>query len=215
VHAEEKAAKKFRWPWEQPKAEKIVKKTSDSEDEEDGGGSGNDPNNKSLDSELALRLKPRGKRNVKNLKLSSQKFAYNKTHGYIYSVDKPNLVFGVMEGENGLNEVFLQKKSEENINQRWLLRPSGVFLLKGRNNMALTVKLPPIEVANIDLIADDDEEKARKHNRPFYNETSIVIQPLVEVEHGNAHQRFFVDENTGFIYAFAVSDMLNIGEFMI
>ncbi len=149
------------------------------------------------------------------MKLSSQKFAYNKTHGYIYSVEKPNFVFGVMDGENGLNEVFLQKKSEENINQRWLLKPNGVFLLKGRNNMALTVKLPPIEMANIDLIADDDEEKARKHYKPFYNETSIVIQPLVEVDNGNAHQRFYVDEHIGFIYAFATSDFLNIGEFYL
>ena len=233
-------AKKFRWPWEQINLSKSVecaahgnhsspersrttlhrhKSAEDSAPVETGAAAASASLKDSFDPELAERLRPlRGatKKSAKNARLSSQKFAYNRAHGYIYCAEHPSLVLGVLEGDNGLNEVFLQKKSEDNINQRWLLKPNGVFLLKGRANMALTVKLPPIESAKIDLLAHDEEEEQEQEQaekrrlQSIYANAAIVLQPLVDFENGNAHQKFYVDEKIGFIYAFATSDIYNI-----
>lgn len=231
IKVDAKQANKFRWPWEifdSRKSQDEHRKSSHGDDNDWSDTEGKNGDNlrdslnttRSFDPELADKLKPRAKKGAKNVKFSGQKFAYNKQQGYIYCIDAPNLVFGVADGENGLNEVYLMRKSEDNINQRWLLKENGVFLLKGRANMALTVKLPAIESVETDLNADEEEDdddqdvqvgsSRRKKKASIYSNFSLVLQQLVDFENGNAHQRFFVDDVIGFIYAFAVSDPTNI-----
>lgn len=65
---------------------------------------------KAYDEELYEKFKPKPRKSVKNLKLISQKFAFNKTQGFIYSTEFPNLVFGVSDVENNQSEVYLMKK---------------------------------------------------------------------------------------------------------
>jgi hypothetical protein len=66
---------------------------------------------KSFDNDMHERFRTKSKRTAKNAKLSSQKFAYDKKYGFIYSIDNPNLVFGVVDIDNNLNEVFSNEKS--------------------------------------------------------------------------------------------------------
>ncbi len=203
---DELETKKFRWPWDTN--QKADQNQASNENGEATKSNEADVNNNKSSIDESL-LKPNPKKHVKNVRLSMQKFAYNKTLGYIYNIDNPNLVFGIHDGENGLNEVFLMKKNDDNINQRWILKSNGNFLLKGRSNMALTVKLPPIESSNIKLNSDDNDEESNSLES-IYSNASLVIQPLVDFENGNAHQIWFIDEEIGFIYAFATSEFSNI-----
>ena len=168
--------------------------------------------------QLRAKFKPRPKKPQKNIKLASQKFAYNKTSGYIYSMENPNLVFGVSDVENSVNEVFLMRKSEENINQRWIFKPNGAIVSKTRPNLALTVKLPALENIDVDLNErlDDLDPKAQEALRreTIMSQCSITLQQFIDVENGNAHQKWRMDESIGFIYAFA-ADSRNIGEYFV
>ena len=158
------------------------------------------------------------------MKLNSQKFSFNKDTGYISSMDNPNLVFTVSEVDSNLNEVFLNKKNDDNINQRWQLRTNGFITSKSRPNMVLSIKLVSFESVNSQhplnkdaaaadeadaKVADAKNSKNNKNNKSIHVESSIVLQPIIDGETGNAHQRWKVDEHIGFIYAFA-ADARNI-----
>ena len=167
---------------------------------------------KSQDNDLRERFKPRPKKPLKNVKLASQKFAYSKSNGYIYSMDNPNLVFGVSDAENNLNELYLMRKNEDNLNQRWVFKSNGTITSKTRPNLVLTVKLPSLESADIDLT--DKPEELEQKTKSILGESSIILQPYIDSENGNAHQKWSVDEKIGFIKAFA-TEKLNIGKLLL
>jgi hypothetical protein len=198
-----KQSEKFQWPWE---SGELVKSKSLDEDKED-----NRPSvdlNDSLDARYSLKS-PR--KSPKNMKLSSQKFAYNKNTGFIYCIDQPSLVLAVGEVVNNTSEVFLQKKSDDNINQRWIYRSDdGLILSKARLNFALTIKMPPLietaETTTTQLNGDAGDSLEEKTAPSILTNSLITIQPLVDFEHGNAHQKWLLDE-FGFVYAFQTSQL--------
>jgi hypothetical protein len=107
------------------------------------------------------------------------------------------------------------KKVDDNVNQRWIYKDSR-FISKARTNLALTVKLPQIESVDIDLNTLEEEKENLLTGNQLYkksinNEASIILQPLIDSDYGNAHQRWFMDEDIGFIYAFATQEEKNIG----
>ena len=175
---------------------------------------------KSLDADMHERFRTKSKRTTKNAKLSSQKFAYERQKGFIYCIDNPNLVFGVLESESSISEVFLMKKVDDNINQRWIYKLDGTFVSKSRPNMVLTVKLPLLENVDIDLNSIEDEKDnslltgSQLYKKSIHNEASIILQPLIDADYGNAHQKWHIDEAIGFIYAFATQEEKNIGLFL-
>ncbi|CAF0796043.1 unnamed protein product [Brachionus calyciflorus] len=199
-------SQKFRWPWEvviNKSMEGVFEKKNDDPDADLENKQDGDVRN-SIDQQLSDRFKPKPRKSVKNRKLSSQKFAYNKTNGFIYNIDNPNYVFGVQDVENNQSEVILMKRNEDNINQRWTYRPDGTIALKARSTLVLTVKLPPIETSDIDINLLDTD--------PYFMQKSIIlgsqitVQQLIDFENGNSHQKWFIDEDIGFIYSFATSD---------
>lgn len=213
-------AKKFRWPWEKivnKSMEGIFEKPPDENDSDEENEHENDERqnkefmvstSKSYDNDLLDKFKARPKRSPKNIKLSSQKFAYNKNNGFIYSIDNPNLVFGIIDAEANLIEVVLMKRNDDNVNQRWIYKQNGAIISKARSNMALSIKLPFIDMVDIDLYTIESEEK--RHIKRILNEASIVLQPYIESEFGNANQRWLIDDSIGFIYAFSVENEMNI-----
>lgn len=164
---------------------------------------------KSYDQEINERFKPKARKSLKNLKLNSQKFAFNKTHGFIQCMDNPNLVFGLLEIENNQSEVVLMRKSEDNVNQRWIYKSNGVIFSRARPNLVLTARITALENAQIDINSIENQEDFFK--RSIIQNSQITVQPLIDFENGNVHQKWFIDENIGFIYAFATSDEKNIG----
>ncbi|RNA38972.1 Doublecortin domain-containing 5 [Brachionus plicatilis] len=181
----------------------FEKKTEENEHQEENGNAEGLSKSQSFDQELGERFKPKPRRSIKNRKYSSQKFAYNKIQGFIYSIDNPNYVFGVHDVENTQSEVILMKKNEDNINQRWIYRPDGTFACKARSTLVLTVKIPPIENNDIDInLLETDSNYMQKS---IIKGSQITVQQLVDFENGNAHQKWMVDEEIGFIYAFATN----------
>ena len=170
--------------------------------------------NKSIDQELHERFKPKAKKSPKNIKLTSQKFGFDKKNGFIYCLDNPQMVFGVLDADTNLNEVFLVRKSDDSVNQRWHYKPNGIIISKARSNMVLTVKLASIEEADIELnLKEEDDDKLINIKPPKKNlhaGASIILQPLIDTDFGNAHQRWFIDDSIGFIYAFATSEEKSI-----
>ncbi len=167
---------------------------------------------RSYDQELRQKFKPRTKKQPKNIKLNSQKFGINKTSGQIFSLTNQNLVLGISETDNNCNEVFLTKKNEENIHQKWIFKQNGIIFSKAKPNMVLSVRLPSLSNFNVDLNQKDDEKfnLLINDNKSIYHETSLVIQPFVENDYGNANQRWRIDEFIGFIYAFNTGEQRNI-----
>lgn len=197
---------KFRWPWEvvvNKSMESVFEKKKEENDDTDGLSK-----SQSIDQELSERFKPKPRRNIKNRKYSSQKFAYNKVQGFIYSIDNPNFVFGVNDIENTQSEVILMKKNEDNINQRWIYRSDGTFACKARSSFVLTVKIPPIENSDIDINLFETDPKYMQ--KSIIKGSQITLQPFIDFENGNAHQKWMIDEEIGFIYAFATNTE-NIG----
>lgn len=121
--------------------------------------------------------------------------------GFIYSVECPHLVLGVTDTDNSLIEVILMKKNVENSLQRWVYTDTGSFVLKCRQNLALTVKIPPFE--NVDLSLTRKDNMDFLSSAPIVNESPLILQSLIETENGNANQKWFVEENVGLIFAFA------------
>jgi hypothetical protein len=167
---------------------------------------------RSYDQELRRKFKPRPKKQQKNVKLNSQKFGINKTSGLIFSLTNQNLVLAISDMDNNSNEVFLTKKNEENIHQKWIFKQNGIIFSKAKPNMVLSVKLPSLNNFNIDLNQKDDEKfnLLINDNKSIYHETPLVIQPFVENDYGNANQRWRIDEYIGFIYAFNSSEQRNV-----
>ena len=93
------------------------------------------------------------------------------------------------------------KKSVDNPLQRWVYTDSGSFVLKCRENLALTVKMPVLE--NVDISLTRKDNLAFMSSAPIVNESQLILQNVIETEHGNAHQKWFIEENVGFIFAFA------------
>ena len=225
-------AKKFRWPWENianKSMEGIFNKKPDDKTNSNNKNDDDEENDnqdlisvrdslsarKSFDNDMHERFRSKSKRTAKNAKLSSQKFAYDKRNGFIYSIDNPSLVFGVLDVTSKRNEVFLMKKLDDDINQRWIFKDS-MFMSKARPNMVLTVKLPKIENVDIDLNTLEEEKENlltgnQAYQKSVHNEASLVLQTLVDADFGNAHQVWYMDEDIGFIYAFAAPDKMNIG----
>ena len=167
---------------------------------------------RSYDQELRQKFKPRPKKQPKNIKLNSQKFGINKTSGQIFSLTNQNLVLAISDTDNNSNEVFLTKKNEENIYQKWIFKQNGIIFSKAKPNMVLSVKLPSLSNFNIDLNQKDDEKfnLLINDNKSIYHETPLVILPFVETDYGNANQRWRIDEYIGFIYAFNTSEQRNV-----
>ncbi len=157
--------------------------------------------------------RPKTKRSHRNIKLSSQKFAFS--NGFIYCVDYPSYVLGVLDTENNFQvEVFLMKKSEENPNQRWIYaRSSNQILLKVRPSLALSVKVPQLDcVETLDISSDSDFLANNPIlNKTLLNEPAVILQPTVETDYGNAYQKWFIDETIGLIYPFLPPNGLEIG----
>lgn len=186
----------------------FEKKTEDNENQEENGETERLSKSQSFDQEFSERFKPKPRKNIKNRKYSSQKFAYNKVQGFIYSIDNPNYVFGVHDVENTQSEVVLMKKSEDNINQRWIYRQDGTIACKAKSTLVLTVKIPPIENSNIDINLFETDPKYME--KSILKGAQISVQQFVDFENGNANQKWLIDEEIGFIYAFATNPE-NIG----
>ena len=220
----------LRWPWEHiahKSMEGVFSKKAEEQKNEEEAFENTDlisvrdslsarSTKKSFDADMHERFRTKTKRTAKNAKLSSQKFAFEKKNGYIYCIDNPNLVFGVLDNENGINEVFLMKKVDDNVNQRWIYKPDGTFVSKSRSNMVLTVKLPLIENVDIDLNLIEEEKEntltgSQLYKKSINNEAAIILQPLIDSDYGNAHQKWHIDETIGFIYAFSAQEEKNIG----
>lgn len=213
-------AKKFRWPWEKfvnksienlvdaSHTEDQLTKSQQQDDVRESMDTtrSNDPGTNEL---LSERFKPRVKRKAKNVKLSSQKFAYNKANGYIYSVESPHLALTCVDLDNNLSEIVLMKKNDDNVNQKWTYKAEqGLIVAKARSQLCLTVRLPALENLSIDLT--DKQVLNKLNTNSIYNQATIVLQPIIDAVYGNAHQRWYIDEHIGFIYAFASSNEKNV-----
>lgn len=120
-------------------------------------------------------------------------------------------MFTVGDVEASVCEVFLAKKNEDNINQRWIYNEeNGCIFSKARSNLCLTVKLPSLESSNFN-INEPQEDQINDNETSILNQSAITIQTFVNFENGNSHQKWYIDESLGFIYAFATSQQKNTG----
>lgn len=126
-------------------------------------------------------------------------------------------------------EVFLARRNDDSINQRWVYRPDqGLIVSRARqassllsnaagatNNalLCLTVRLPPIDMSDFDP-NQPVSESGYQHSKSFYEQAVLTVQPFSDVENGCAHQKWdinMINESVGFIYAFATTMENNIG----
>ena len=87
------------------------------------------------------------------------------------------------------------KKNEENPNQRWTyVRSSNQIILKVRPSLALSVKVPQLDcVESLDLSSDSDLLANNPNlNKTLLNEPPVILQPTIETDYGNAHQKWFI-----------------------
>ena len=148
-----------------------------------------------------------------NIKLTSQQFKLDK-NGFIYSVENPSVVLGIVDIDSNLIEVFLLKKSEENPYQRWMYRPDGSIVLKCRQHLALTVKITPLENLKSELSKSKENLSFLSElNGSLINESQIILQPLIETECGSANQKWFIEATVGLIFAFAPTYDKTFGKF--
>lgn len=148
----------------------------------------------------------------KNLtKLLSQRFIYN--NGFISSKDTPGLVLTVPDSSDpsaNVCEVFLARKNEDSVNQRWVYRPDdGLIMsrLPSRSHMCLSVRLPVFESTGFD--ANQLPGESICNHGYFYDQAPVVVQPFIDYSNGNAQQRWRIDDETGFIYAFSSRNNTN------
>lgn len=155
-------------------------------------------------------------------KLSSQRFVYN--NGFISLVDVPGLVLTVppdVDASATVCEVFLARKNEDSVHQRWVYRADDgliVSRLPSRSLMCLSLRLPAIESTGFDVATPSQQSQQQPDSQDqhssscFYDQAPVIVQLLVDYQNGNAQQRWSIDQITGFIYAFAASNTENIGK---
>ncbi len=200
VEAEER--KKFRWPWEKianKSLDSLITETRNSQvrEEED-----DDDEDVLFDTTvIAIKSKPAKLVTTGSLKipkLNSQKFAFDKFQGFIYSLVSPNLVLGVSDIDKNLVEVFLMKRNDDNPLQRWVYTNDGSILLKCRQTMALTVKVPSLDKqSSMGFLSNKNSEFS------IMNDAPLILQTLISTENGNANQKWFIEDQIGLIFAFA------------
>ena len=103
------------------------------------------------------------------------------------------------------------RKNEDNPNQRWTFRSNGSIALKVRPSLVLTVRMPALENTNIEININE-EEAWYSLMRSLMDEASVILQPAIETDYGNSHQKWYVDEQIGFIYSFAALNDPNNSE---
>lgn len=223
--AEEK--KKFHWPWEKIK-NKSLENLSDKRENalvseiddvsyigsrrNSGQYSDEDEDVNQLFDSLSI-TKPIAQNSLKKYentrfnKLSNQMFSYDKLQGFIYRKESPDLVLGVNDINANQIEVYLMKKNEDNPLQRWIYSKCGSILLKCQQNLALTVKLPSLKNVDVSSLYHRNKENTtylnNKITSSLIQNSPLILQNLIDTEYGNVNQKWYIDDNIEFIFAFA------------
>jgi len=87
------------------------------------------------------------------------------------------------------------KRNDDNPLQRGVYTTDGSILLKCRQTLALTVRLPSLDA--------QPPTSFLTGRASLLNDAPLILQSLISGENGNANQKWFIEDQVGLIFAFA------------
>ncbi|KAF6020845.1 hypothetical protein EB796_020833 [Bugula neritina] len=132
---------------------------------------------------------PQRSKNSSQAARNVQTFQYDD--GYIVCQADNSLVLAVVSNtESQVFEVALEKRMKEELSQLWVMKPNGYIQSRAGRDMVLTVSMPT------------NQRRGEEGLALSYVGCQVVVQKKKSTQFGSASQKWSLDRETGFIYAF-------------